>query len=162
MPQAWIDGAVVRETTAGNISIEDLLAGKAFIPVHTAAMFSLITDPVIVTATNVPETLLFDVNRLSHIQREYNHIVDSVAILVTATHAVIGSEKHPSQGQREVMTELVDRLLGEGSDLEAITVDFCHRLDSARVLTDPDVRAKLLKAFSACVANKNDHVRQLM
>ncbi len=159
--QAWIDAIVLRETTARNISLEDLRSGKAFVTVHTAAMFSLISDPVAVTPNTVPETLLFDVNRLALLHREFNRIVDGITMLLTANHAIIGNERHPSKEQREVLTDLAS-LIADGSDFEAITADFSAKLDSAGVLTDPVARGKLLKVLSSCVGNKDDSVRKLM
>jgi hypothetical protein len=142
----------------GKIAREDLVAGKlqAFVSVHTAAMLSLVSNPAVIT---VPETLAFDVNRLTSIQREYSRIVDGATVLVIANHAVIGRAKQPSHEQRMVMTELA-KLIVDGSD--AIVDEFCLKLDAASVLTDPLARGKLVSALTSGISNKNDGVRQLM
>jgi hypothetical protein len=159
--QAWIDGIVLRETAARNILLEDLRSGKAFVAVHTAAVFSLVSDPVAVTPNTVPETLLFDVSRLALLHREFNRIVDGITMLLTANHAVVGSERHPSKEQREVLTDLASLII-DGSDFEAIAASFSAKLDSAGVLADPVARGKLFKVLSSCIGNRDDSVRKLM
>ena len=148
----------MRETALGNVALEDLVAMKpgAFVSVHTAAMLALVANP----GTGTPETLLFDAGRLAQLQREFERIVDGATVLVVANNAIAGGAAQPlSREKRSVLADLAGAVVG-GAGFDA--ADFCRGLDSAGVLTDAAARGKLLRALSACVANKKDAVRQLM
>jgi hypothetical protein len=141
--------------------MEDLAAGKAdaFAIVHAAAMLSLVTNPTPVKSDTIPETLLFDVGRVSLLQGEFDRIVGCATVLTMATHAVIGSDKSPSKEKLQVMSDLVD-LIKAGGVFDS--TEFCRSLDSAGVLTNAAARDKFLKTLALSVENKGDPVRQLM
>lgn len=156
--QALIVSSVRRGMVSGTIVLSDLVAGKAraFLAVHTLAMFTAIADPI--THETVPETLLCDVIRLSVIQRKFNHIVDGATMLLSAAQAVNGS------GDRAggVLADLAKMVVVEDPDFESITTSFCEKLDAATLLTNPAARAKLLNTLSSSIGNKNDAVRGLV
>ena len=163
-PQAWIKRTVAKEISDKAISPEDITSGKAatFAAVHTAAMFSLVVDPERIRLETCPETLLLDVGRLSSLQSEYNHIVDGATVLITATHAIIGSDPHPSQEKRQVLSRLTSFVIDNHFDSFTLKSDLCLELDAADVLMDTEARGKLLKALDSSITNKSDAVRQLM
>lgn len=157
-PQKWIRKTLSQKPAS---MVADLVAGKAdaFVSLHTACMLSLVTDSAPVKLEETPETLLFDVCRLSLIQLEYNRLVDSSLALTMANHAIIGSDKAPSNEKRQVISDL-NKFLAAGNRFDA--TEFCTSLDSAGVLTDAAVRAKFLKTVALSTENKADPVRQLM
>ena len=69
-----------RGVAAKTVALSDLVAGqpRAYVAVHTLAMFNLVADPEAVTVDTVPETLTFDVSRLSAIHHELNRIVNQI------------------------------------------------------------------------------------
>ena len=158
--QAWINTTVRYETATNGIALDDLVSGKpeAFVSLHTAAMVSLVTDPVPVTATTVPETLLFDVSRIYALQREFGRIVDGATVLIIANHALAGGDKHSSQA---VLNDLAALVIG-GSDFDTLSANLDQKLTASNVLVDPSARGRLLRALESGVANKKDPVRQLM
>ena len=83
-----------REVASKAVDLESLLEGKAsaFVHVHSAAMLSLVADQTTIKADMCPETLLFDVHRLSILQREFQYIVTAVTMLVTATHSITATK----------------------------------------------------------------------
>ena len=56
------------------------------VKVHASAMLALVADAAAVRITNIPETLLLDVRRLSALQNGFNRIVDGCTIIVTVQH----------------------------------------------------------------------------
>lgn len=86
--QGWIRVNLRREVASKAVDLESLLEGKAsaFVHVHSAAMLSLVADQATIKADVCPETLLFDVHRLSMLQRELRYVVAATTMLVTATH----------------------------------------------------------------------------
>ena len=115
-----IQAAVRRETTVFNTtSIADLEAGNGFEAVHTTAMFLLASSAIDVTADTIPETLTFDVNRIALVQREYRRIVKGCAMLVTAQHALGGSNAAMMPVQRDVLSKLA-ALITNGEDVAAM------------------------------------------
>lgn len=124
-------------------------------------MLSLVANPNPITLEVAPETLLFDTTRLLQLQREYNRIVDGATVLIMANNSVVGGDKHPSPAKCSVLKDLAGLVVG-GADFDIVTAEFCLKLDSAGVLTDPAARGKLVSSLSSCLANKNDSVRQLM
>ena len=158
LSQKWILKTVSQQPA---LVVTDLKAGKAsaFINVHTNAMLSLVTGSVAIVPDTTPETLLFDVPRLAIFQKEFNRIVDGATALIIANHAIIGSDKTPSEGKRHVISVLSDHL-GSGGCFDA--TEFCGNLDCAGVLMDAAVRAKFLRSVTQSTENKDDPVRQLM
>lgn len=156
--QKWIRDTVSSKPAS---MVTDLVAGKAsaFVNVHTSAMISLIASSVPVTLETTPETLMFDVHRLSLIQQEFARLVNGATALVIANHAIIGSDKTPSAEKRQVISGLSD-LLASGGFFNA--AEFCSNLDSAGVLVDAEARNKFLKSVTQSTENVNDPVRQLM
>jgi hypothetical protein len=160
--QARIETAVRRGMAAQTITLSDLVAGqaRAFLAVHTLTIFTIIADPVVVTAETVPETLIFDVGRLSVIQRKFSHIVDGATMLLSAAQAVNGSGDRALVGS--VLADLAEMLVADDPDFDSIIVSFCEKLDAVDLLTNPSVRAKLLNTLSSAIGNKNDAVRGLV
>ena len=80
---AWIDAAV-RDQILG--VRENLLAGcvSAFVRVHMSAMLALVVNPVPIRHDACPETLLFDVHRLSLLQCEFRYLVGASSLYATA------------------------------------------------------------------------------
>ena len=97
--------------------LADLEAGNGFEAVHTTAMFLLASSAIDVTADTIPETLSFDVNRITEVQREYRRIVKGCASLVTAHHALGGGAM--LRVQRGVLSNLAD-LITNGEDVAAM------------------------------------------
>ena len=149
--------------------VNDLLAGHsdAFVDVHAAAMLSLVTDSaaVDITADTIPETLLFDVHRLSLLQHEFHRIVGCATVLTIATHAIIGSDKAPSLEKQLLISELV-RCVSSSEEVFDANEFFNNNSSAANgdgVLTiDAVTKDKLLKALALSTGNKDDPVRQLM
>ncbi len=158
---------VLRETTAGNITIQDILSGKkqTFVSVHSAAMLALITNDEIIAADNVPETLLFDVNRLNVIRRDFKRNVDGTVLLTMANHAIIGSDRQPTPEKRLLFKKLLtnlSELVNGDSDFDSIIDTFCLELDSANVLTGKMEREGFLTSLKAGIEKSDDNVRKLM
>jgi hypothetical protein len=88
--QRWICLNLRHEVALKTVDLEQLLEGKAyaFVHVHSAAMLSLITDQTLITTEMCPETLLFDVDRLSMIQQEFQYIITSITIMVKVKHII--------------------------------------------------------------------------
>ncbi len=65
-----------------------LLEGKtqAFVRIHSRAMLKLVMHAVPIVPAACPETLLFDVSRLSSLQLELGYIVTSATMLVKSAH----------------------------------------------------------------------------
>jgi hypothetical protein len=86
----WIRTCLQREVAAQAACLDSLLAGQAssYESIHSAAMLALVADPAPLTPERCPETLLFDVHRLSLLQREFQCVVTSATMLVTATHGI--------------------------------------------------------------------------
>ncbi len=146
--------------------VNDLHAGNsdAFVDVQTAAMLSLVTDSaaVDITADTIPETLLFDVHRLSLLQHEFNCIVGCATVLTIATHAIIGSDKAQSLEKQLLISKLVCRV-SSSEEVFDTTEFFSSAANGGGVLTiDAVAKEKLLKALALSTGNKDDPVRQLM
>lgn len=90
--QEWIRKTMIREINAKTVELQNLVEGKtsSYVHIHTVAMMSLVADtaPLNVENSNYPETLQFDVQRLSILQREFKYLVTSATMLVNATHGV--------------------------------------------------------------------------
>jgi hypothetical protein len=86
----WIRTCLRHEVAARAAGLDGLLAGQAssYESIHSAAMLALVADPTPLTPERCPETLLFDVHRLSLLQREFQRVVTSATMLVTAAHGV--------------------------------------------------------------------------
>jgi hypothetical protein len=168
MLQAWICDAVVREIGARNVAREDLATGRAhaFSAVHYAAMISLVADGKLIRSETTPETLLFDVRRLSLMQRDFNRVVDGSTVLIIATHAIVGAGGSQSAEKRQVMADLasfivVDPEQGVVVDIDSVIAGLGRRLDALGVLPDLSARAQLFRALAKGVT-EDDPVRQLM
>jgi hypothetical protein len=156
LPQAWIAKVVATETRAETIPLDHLVAGnqQAFISLHMTAMLSLVSDPVErISDTTVPETLLFDVRRLSRLQFEFDRIVSGASIVVAANHTV------PSPA---FVAEL-GALVAEGQpDFDAIIgTNVAERLNT--LVPDANERRRVLGDLRSMVADKtNNAVRNVM
>jgi hypothetical protein len=98
--QSWIRLNLRHEVALKAVDLEKLLEGKAFafVHVHSAAILSLITNQTIIKTEMCPETLLFDVHRLSMLQQEFQYIVTSTTILVKVKHRVMIRKKNLRYG----------------------------------------------------------------
>ena len=88
--------AVQQEVAASRVALPSLLGGDAasFVRCHAAAMLSLAADPAPpLTTETCPETLLFDVRRLSALRAEFDHVATAAAMLVTVAHSVASTRK---------------------------------------------------------------------
>jgi hypothetical protein len=84
--QAWIC-----ETIKENPSeMPGLLEGKAsaFARIYSAAMLKLVVNTKPTAPTLFPETLLFDVSRLTSLQLEFGYIVTATTMMVKSAHTL--------------------------------------------------------------------------
>jgi len=97
------DGAPLRaikqqdKITAGTLTTARTEAWLAGIPydgthatllkVHSTAMLALVAGNTPIRSESVPETLLFDVARVSTLYSRFHHIVDGCTVLVTVLHS---------------------------------------------------------------------------
>lgn len=91
---AWIQHTVEREVKEEkSITLDGLLSGSAaaFVHTHSTAMLALVTGPLHIKPELCPETLLFDVYRLSLLQIEFREQAKAASLLVTATHWTKGA-----------------------------------------------------------------------
>jgi hypothetical protein len=164
--QAWIKRAV-RHEIASNSAAQGAISNgdaKAFVSVHLTAMVSLIVDTNAVKQESVPETLLFDVNRISILQRDFHAIVDGITVLTTATHAIVSSGSGDPLGKQQVLANLAASIAADscnGFDVHFIMGKLGVAMDSFGILKDQEARGKVLRALTSCV-KKDDAVRQLM
>ena len=99
--QVWIGAAVQQEVAAGRVGLPSLVGGDAasFVRCHAAAVLALAAGPAPpVTAVTCPETLLFDVGRLSAARAELDYVATAAAMLVTVAHSV-GATRKPADMQ---------------------------------------------------------------
>lgn len=118
------------------------------------------TDPI--KQEKVPETLLFDVNRILVLQRDFQAIVDGITVLTSATHAIAGgSNQH---GKQKVLADFASSIASDscsGFDVHFVLGKLGSGLDSHGILADPASRTKVFRVLTDCV-KKEDAVRQLM
>jgi hypothetical protein len=108
--------------------------------------------------------LLFDVNRISTLQRDFHAIVDGITVLTSATHAITSSGGTNLHGKQQVLVDLASSIAADscsGFDVHFIIGKLCTGLDSHGILTDVETRAKVFRVLTDCV-KKEDAVRQLM
>ena len=74
--QQWIKHAVLSEVLEKRVDLVRLVEGKAdaFVHVHAKAVLSLVTERTTMKVDVCPETLLFDVHRISMLQREFGSL----------------------------------------------------------------------------------------
>ena len=121
-------------------------------------MLLLVTDSNTIKADIVPETLLFDVHRLGMLQREFENIVTSVTMIVTATHNITAT-KNPADLQ--VLAKISDILTPEQGDLdlEKIIADIGIQLRNSSLPVYK--QQNLSRALLQC-ASPTDAVHQLL
>jgi hypothetical protein len=151
-------------SSSSGVRLEDLVAGnpQAYVTVHLAAMLSLVSDPdAAVCHHTVPETLLFDVRRLSLLRDEFDRVTCGVTLLVMANHAINDGDQAK---KRAFMAELTALVAVDGPvDLASVVaVDLPRMLSGAGLLLDSAERVRVLEVLARGVTDRNDHVRQLM
>lgn len=164
--QAWIKRAVLHEMASNSTARASISNGdaKAFVSVHLTAMVSLIVDTNAIKQENVPETLLFDVNRISILQRDFHAIVDGITVLTTATHAIVSSGGGDQHCKQQVLANLAATIAADscnGFDVHFMMGKLGVAMDSFGILKDQEARGKVLRVLTGCV-KKDDAVRQLM
>ena len=84
----WFHNSIKKEIDLIFTNLDAISKGdKSYLNnIHSTAMFSLILEKSPITDTSCPETLLFDVHRLSSLQTNFKYLVSSAAILVTIKH----------------------------------------------------------------------------
>jgi hypothetical protein len=151
---------VKNEVCAKTVELDSLLEGKAaaFVHAHSTAMLSFVTDDTTVKADICPETLLFDVYRLGELQREFQNIVTSVTMILTASHS-IAATKNPMD--TPVLAKISDILTPHKKeiDLEA-TVD-AIKVELIQSSLSEANQNTLLQALLQC-ASPTDAVHCLM
>jgi hypothetical protein len=165
--QAWINSTIRAETSASNISLEDLVNGKsdAFVALHTAGILSLVTNDAPMSIKNVPETLLFDVGHLRSIQMQFDRIVSGATFLTMAEHEMMRSEKKASPEKHALIKQLLSQvadLIINNEEFDTISEKFAQKLDMIEVLTDEVKRANVIETIKKSINHKEDHVRGLL
>jgi hypothetical protein len=86
--QAWINGNVRQALLDSEVDLGDLLVGKAhaFVRVHSTGMLDLVTSSTTIKADMLPETLLFDLHRLAHLQVEFQLLTTASTMLISAAN----------------------------------------------------------------------------
>jgi uncharacterized protein with von Willebrand factor type A (vWA) domain len=128
-------------------------------------MLALITSEAVIKTENIPETLLFDARRLLQMQSEFSNIVNGATMLTMTNHALVASDRQPSETKRQLFKQVLTYLeeqIASGSDSDTIIEMLCEKLDSVQVLTESTQRDNFLKALKAGITNKSDNVRKLM
>jgi hypothetical protein len=178
----WIQESIARETTSGAIGLQDLLAGRSFQKLHAASILSLIVSPLPIQSALMPETLLMDRDRITWFRSEYNRLIDSSSVLVSASYNLIGSTPtaqkqlvgyiffFPTKHQYlttcflQVLLELsrliVENLGNRFSIADALR-NFDEAIEYAGYIISADEKARICKAVEASLAKENP-VRKLM
>ena len=169
--QDWICKAVKYVVTARFVLLEDIVAGKAsaFVDVHTHALASLIFGPVI-RAENVPETLLFDIRRISLLQERATYIAIGCAMIVMVQHKFESMKRENKAIHSKTQINFLDSVLDDIKSLirestvsvADFTATLCEKLDTIHELTNSTERAMFINSLSAAIGDPNDAVRKLM
>lgn len=156
--RAWVRLTVRREVGSKAVDRGELEDGKAsaFIHVHAVAMLHLVTEQQTMKADICPETLLFDVHRLSMLQFEFRYQAMAVTVMTTATHHIV-----QQQADTAVLAD-IQALLADESKTEAgaIVEQICELLTSKTSLSESG-RMRLVNALHQCI-EPSDAVHQLM
>eukprot|EP00291_Cryptomonas_curvata_P026192 CAMPEP_0172174800 /NCGR_PEP_ID=MMETSP1050-20130122/13871_1 /TAXON_ID=233186 /ORGANISM="Cryptomonas curvata, Strain CCAP979/52" /LENGTH=643 /DNA_ID=CAMNT_0012846827 /DNA_START=422 /DNA_END=2354 /DNA_ORIENTATION=- len=159
--QDWIRKTLRREVVSKTVELESLLEGKAasYVHIHTVAMLALVAETAPLKSETCPETLLFDVHRLSLLQREFQYLVTSATMLVTATHGVTSTK---NIADTEVLASISDLFVSDSKseiDVDQTVMDIGKALE--RTSMSPESRSKLTRALTQCAA-PSDAVHQLL
>jgi len=159
--QAWIRAHVRGEVSSKAVDLAALLEGKAaaFVGVHSAGMLHLVASDTTVRADNVPETLLFDVHRLSCLQREFQTLTTASTMLVSVAHS-LGATKKPVDAQ--LVSDIGEEIFvpEEEINLEA-TLDKVSDVLQGRSTLSEDARKTALRMLAQS-ASPTDAVHRLM
>jgi hypothetical protein len=156
-------------TAARFIALEDIVSGKAsaFIDIHTHALARLIFGPKATLVENVPETLLFDVSRLSHLQGRVSYIAVGCTVIVMIHHK-FESIKRENKGINSIgfldsVLDDIKDLIKEGNiNFSDFTTTLCEKLDSIHELTNSTERDKFINVVASAIGDPKDAVRTLM
>jgi hypothetical protein len=147
---AWIRQCVRTEVAFRTVGLPQVLEGRVFVQVHSAAMVALVTDQATITKTTCPETLLLDAQRLGLLQRECHSLVTAMTLIVTASHAA---------RDQPVLADIAALFVTSEMDLGE-TIDQIRTLLLRSTLSD-DKQKTLLRALVQC-ASPTDAVHRLM
>jgi hypothetical protein len=151
------------------VHLEDIVAGKAsaFVTVHTHALTSLIFGSAI-RVENVPETLLFDVRRISLLQERATYIAIGCAMIVMVQHKFESMKRENSNSKNQIgfldaVLDDIKSLIKESTvSFADFTATLCEKLDTIHELTSSTERAVFVNSLSAAIGDPNDAVRKLM
>lgn len=151
------------------VSLEDLCKGtpSCFVRVHTHAFASLIFGDQAITDKTAPETLLFDVRRLSYWQREAYYITDSCAALVILTQYLKGRTAVDVVAVSDVLKHFTDVFLVGDYDFSQLSSDLCTKLDCKGLLLgtgdeQSKDRINILSKLSVSIGKPEDAVHKLL
>jgi len=159
--QSWIRAVIRSEVASKAVELEALVEGRAasFVHVHSAAMLALVSAVAPVKPDLCPETLLFDVHRLAILQREFQYIVTSATILVTATHG-LGATKNVADMQ--LLSGISEMFVPEDKldiDVDQTISEIGKVLE--RSTLSREGRQSLIRALTQCSV-PSDAVHQLL
>ena len=143
------------------VELEGLLQGKAFafVGVHSAGMLHLVAGETTIKAETVPETLLFDVHRLSCLQREFQTLTTASTMLVSVAHSLGTTKK---QADAQLVSTIGEEIFmpAEELNLEA-TLDKVSAVLEGRSTLSADARKTTLRMLAQS-ASPTDPVHRLM
>ena len=142
------------------MELDNLLEGKAaaFVHVHSAAMLSIVAEDVTVKADICPETLLFDVHRLGELQREFQNIVTSATMIITASHALTTTKNSEDLA---VLSKISDILSSETKEIDLEGTVNKIKVELSQSSLSENNRNAALRAILQC-ASPTDAVHCLM
>jgi len=122
-------------------------------------MLQLVTGETTIKADMVPETLLFDVHRLSLLQREFMTLTTATTIMVTLTHGLAATKKPEDTA---LLRAIADEVFLSAPELDLLqTTDaIADMLEKRSSLTEA-ARKALHSAVVQC-SSPTDPVNALM
>lgn len=161
-----------RLVKSGKVTLESFCQGhqRACVYLHTDALGSLIFDSEVITARMIPETLLFDVYRMSTWQKEAHYIANCCTALVLLIQYLKGKtavEDVSVSNVRKHFTDLFVMGNYDFSDFSTLSTDLCTKLDSEGLLMGTGKeggmeRIKLLQKLEISIGKPEDPVHKLM
>eukprot|EP00291_Cryptomonas_curvata_P028949 CAMPEP_0172213412 /NCGR_PEP_ID=MMETSP1050-20130122/37578_1 /TAXON_ID=233186 /ORGANISM="Cryptomonas curvata, Strain CCAP979/52" /LENGTH=610 /DNA_ID=CAMNT_0012894241 /DNA_START=380 /DNA_END=2212 /DNA_ORIENTATION=+ len=164
--RAWIRECLWHEVAAKAVGLAGLLSGQAsaYASIHSAAMLALVADPAPLRADRCPETLLFDVHRLSLLQREFQRVVTSATMLVTATHGISAARNLNPAEISSVLTSVKELFTSDTNtdtelDVAQTVAHIMRAVERSSIASES--RSALARALTQCAA-PSDAVHQLL
>jgi hypothetical protein len=123
--EGWLSSTIGKQLALGFVSIETLRAASAqtYGEIYTVAMLSLITEPTPLRLEAIPETLLFDLPRLTHMQTDLARIIASATVFAAVAQHVRNSGSHKLQEKVKFVDDFGDFLADcepEAFDVELV------------------------------------------